>query len=419
MTLTRRLNLWYGAVVVATILLGLSAAELESARIASLRHTDLVERAVTEVRDVYRSGGTEAVERLRYRDLDLHVVDAEGLSLLPEGTAERVTRLDHGVWLHTSIPHDAAVATRREVRRALLGGGLVVLVLTLLGGSLVTRRALRPVRQVADTARRIVDQGEADARVPVPGTGDELDEMVGLLNRLLDSQQAMVEQMHRSLDSIGHDLRTPMTRLRAAAELALDQGDRDALTDALELALEEAAASEQLLTRLLDLTRAEAGTLPLELTDVAPGDNLRRVASLYEHVAEDRGVALTVHVPHGAPAIRADATRLTQALANLADNALKLAPSGSEVRLAVRTAPGQVGLSVSDRGPGVPPEEQERIFERLYRGDQARGTGGAGLGLAMVRAIAHAHGGFVELVSAPGEGATFTLWLRPGGAASR
>lgn len=413
MTLAQRLALWYGTVLLVIVLLGAGVTELVARRLAAQRRTELHERVETEVRRIYGAGGTVAAQHVAVRGVTIRITDAAGHDLAPPrggpSGLEVATRLDEDTWLRTSIPDETVLATRRDARRALLGGGLAVLVLGLAGGLVVTRRALEPIRDVAETARTIVETGVADARVPRPHTGDDLDSMVELFNRLLDTQADMVEQMRSSLDNIGHDLRTPLTRIRAAAEIALDRGDREALESALETALEEAAASEQLLTCLLDLTRAEAGMLHLQRRPVDPADVVGRIAALYEHVADERSLTLEVGACPRGLVVDADPTRLEQALANLADNALRFARSS--VVLELTADDGRVGLSVHDDGPGIPEHEQGRVFERLYRGDQSRSSSGAGLGLAMVRAIAVAHGGAVTLDSGPERGTTLSLWL--------
>ncbi len=384
MTLAQRLNLWYALVLVVTLFLGGAAVDLVSARLARHRGSALYREVQAEI--------SRALQDLDQRGSSVEVYIIQ----------------EH--YLHSSIPHEVVQQIRRDARLAVLGGGLVVLLLGIGGGSWATRRALAPIRRVADTARHILQTGDSTARIPSPQTRDDLDEMVRMFNSLLDTDQARIRQMRNSLDSIAHDLRTPMTRIRAAAEIALDKGDPDALTDALGTAIEEATAAEQLLTRLLDLTRAEAGMLPLHLQPVDAGAVVERVVSLYEHVAEDRDVKL-LRPPSPPITLRADPTRLEQALANLVDNAVKFSPAGGRVWIYHRGEQARAVFVVDDEGPGIPEAERELVFERLYRGDESRNTAGAGLGLAMVRAIAEAHGGTVELLERPGGGTRVELAL--------
>ena len=380
MTLTRRLNLWYGLVLVAAVSLAGVVVELTTTRLASARRTALIEEIQAEVTRAYEAGGVDAAGDVEFPGVQLRLRDDAGRPLtgIDRPTTPGVTvrtRIVKGVWLDTVLPDAALAQGRRDARVAVGGGGLLVLLLGLGGGLWATRRALDPIRAVARAARSALDTGDPAARVPSPGTGDELDDMVGVLNELLQTDQERIEQMRASLDHIGHDLRTPMTRIRAAAELALSRDDPDERAGALEVAIEEATATEQLLTRLLDLTRAEAGMLPLDLRELEPDALLRRVAALYEHVAEERDIQLVVDA-HPVPTIVADRTRLEQALANLVDNAIKFSPNGARVRLSTTSDDDHVHLVVEDEGPGIPETDRERVFERLVRGDPS-GLGGA------------------------------------------
>ncbi len=416
MTLTRRLNLWYGLVLVAAVLSAGVVVELTAARLASARRTALIEEIQAEVTRAYEAGGVDAAGDVEFPGVQLRLRDDAGRPLTgidrPAAPGMTVrTRVVKGVWLDTVLPDASLAQSRRDARVAVGGGGLLVLLLGLGGGLWATRRALDPIRAVAQAARSALDTGDPAARVPSPGTGDELDDMVSVLNELLQTDQERVEQMRASLDHIGHDLRTPMTRIRAAAELALSRDDPDERASALEVAIEEATATEQLLTRLLDLTRAEAGMLPLDLREIEPAALLHRVAALYEHVAEERDIEIVVDASPGSP-ILADQTRLEQALANVVDNAVKFSPDAGVVRLSVLEQDGEVQFLVEDDGPGVPEPERERVFDRLVRGDESRGSPGAGLGLAMVRAIAHAHGG-TAYVTAAARGGTVAILTLP------
>ncbi|HHO54388.1 MAG TPA: HAMP domain-containing histidine kinase [Deltaproteobacteria bacterium] len=419
MTLTQRLNLWYGLALFLALVLAGIVVELTSERLASARRTALLEEVEAEVIRAYEAGGFDAAGDVEFPGIELELRDDAGRSLDGVGRPPRPgvtirTKIVKGVWLHTVLPDAIVQESRRDARIAVGGGGLLVLLLGLGGGLWATQRALAPVREVARAARAALDTGDPAVRVPSPGTGDEIDQMVTVLNRLLQTDQERIEQMRASLDHIGHDLRTPMTRIRASAELALAGDEPDGMASALETAIEEATATEQLLTCLLDLARAEAGMLPLDRSEVDPVFLLQRVAALYEHVAEERAIRLEVADSSAAPIV-ADQTRLEQALANLVDNAIKFSPDGGVVRLSVQEGDAEIRFIVDDDGPGVPESDRERVFARLVRGDESRGSPGAGLGLAMVRAIAEAHGGTAYLEAAPHRGAlaVLALPLRP------
>jgi signal transduction histidine kinase len=297
------------------------------------------------------------------------------------------------------------------VKRAFLVVGGIALVLSGVAGTLLAWRATRPLRAVSDTARRIVATGDLSARVPgSDGTG-ELAVLVRQLNTLLEKNSAHVRVLRETLDNLAHDLRTPLTRLRGTAELAIqDGGDPAEARAALADCVEQSDRVLRLLEALLDISAAEAGALKLNRDRIDLRTLTERAADLYREVAEEKRIAITLDQP-AAVECSADAIRLGQAVNNLVDNALKYTPDGGRLSLAVRTEPGAAVLTVSDNGPGVPATERDAIFRRLYRGDASRSQRGLGLGLSLVKAIVEAHGGTVAVDDAPGGGARFTVRL--------
>jgi len=304
---------------------------------------------------------------------------------------------------------------RREILqrfRDLLGMVLGATVLVgLAGGVLLTRRALRPLRDLARTLDGIVRTGRLGARVPSREGGDALDALVRLVNTLLGRIESLVGTMRESLDAVAHDLRTPLMRLRVSASRALASGaDAEASREALSDCLEEADRVRDMLDSLMDISEAEAGVMALHLESVPVASLLAEAQGLFAEVAEEKGVALRVE---GADplAVRADRTRALQALANLVDNAVKFTPSGGEVVLGARRDGTTVALSVADTGIGIPAEDLPHVWERLFRGDRSRSERGLGLGLSLVKAIALAHGGEAAVESVPENGSRFTLRL--------
>lgn len=304
---------------------------------------------------------------------------------------------------------------RREVLqrfRELLGVVLgATIVAGLAGGALLTRRALRPLRELAHTLDGIVRTGRFEARVPSREGGDALDELVRLVNTLLGRIGSLVGAMRDSLDAVAHDLRTPLMRLRVSASRALGSGagaedSREALSDCLE----EADRVRDMLDSLMDISEAEAGVMVLHLESVPVAGLFAEVQGLFEDVAEEKGVVLRAEDAEPL-ALRADRTRVLQALANLVDNAVKYVPVGGEVALAARPQDTEVLLTVTDNGIGIRPEDLPHVWERLFRGDRSRSEHGLGLGLSLVKAIALAHGGSVAVESTPGKGSCFTLRL--------
>jgi signal transduction histidine kinase len=300
----------------------------------------------------------------------------------------------------------------RDVR-ALLGALLVVVILVgLAGGWALTWQAFTPVRDLLQTLRHITTTGQLSARVPAAAGRDVLGELGQVSNQMLARIESLVTGMRGALDTVAHDLRTPIARLRGRAEQALlGPADADAYREALEDTVEEADRVSALLTTVMDISEAEAGAMRLSREPVDIGRILDDAVALYEDVADDRGVTLALDpVPDGL-VVDADYPRLRQAIANLVDNAVKYTPPAGTVTLAARARPDAIVIEVRDSGPGIPADQQPRIWERLYRGDAGRTERGLGLGLSLVKAVVEAHGGRAEVESAPGAGSTFRLVL--------
>jgi signal transduction histidine kinase len=322
-----------------------------------------------------------------------------------------------GGWvLHVGRLMDSKAVFLAPLRRAFAGVGAGALTLSLALGTLLAWRATRPLRLVSDTTRRILETGDLAARVPASEASGELAVLVAQLNSLLDKNSAHVRVLRETLDNLAHDLRTPLTRLRGTAELALGDGGNPAEARvALADCVDESDRVLHLLEALLDISAAEAGALKLNRAPLDLRSLTERAADLYQEVAEEKKITITLDQP--APVeLNADAIRLGQAINNLVDNALKYTPAGGRVTLATRAEAGAAIVTVTDNGPGVPAAEREAIFRRLYRGDASRSQRGLGLGLSLVKAIVESHGGTVTVDDAPaspepaerGGGARFT-----------
>ncbi len=341
-------------------------------------------------------------------DVAVRVSDRAGRMLYERGDVSQMMRVEETGAVQ--VEYGARPAPWRDVLGELRPGALALaagaLVLAVVGGYMLTQRGLQPVRELAATARRVVESGDLAQRVPVRGTRDELDEVSHLVNRMLDHNQRLVTGMRDALDNVAHDLRTPLTRIRGTAELAL-RGDDAAAREALADTIEESERVLVMLRALMDISEADTGIMQLHRERVGLDRIAREVGELYGHVAEEAGIALRVDAE---PVFaQADAMRVRQAIGNLVDNAIKYTPRGGTVTLRVAREGDAAVVTVADTGEGIPAEALPRIWDRLYRAEASRSKPGLGLGLSLVRAIAKAHGAEATVDSAPGRGSTFVL----------
>jgi signal transduction histidine kinase len=276
----------------------------------------------------------------------------------------------------------------------------IVIILGIAGGIFVTRRVLLRVDAMTETTR-IIMAGDLGGRLPVAGTGDELDRLAVNLNEMLDRIEALMLGLKAVSDNIAHDLKTPLTRLRNRAEEAL----RVAHTDTeYRAAIEQTIAESDELIRtfnaLLMIARAESGHARDNTSEFDAAEIARDVVELYEPLAEQKGLALKVEAD-GAALVNGNRELVSQALANLVDNAIKYASpppgqsNGAVPQIVVRALNEgeRIVLTVADTGPGIPEADRARVVERFVRLEQSRSQPGSGLGLSLASAVARLHGG--------------------------
>ena len=267
-----------------------------------------------------------------------------------------------------------------------------IILIALTGGWVLTQSALQPIRRLSSAVRRIIATGRTDERVAAGASDDAINELTLLFNAMLDRIEGLVTGMRAALDNVSHDLRTPLTRLRGTAELALAaEPDIERYREALADSIEETDRVLVMLNALMDISEAESGVMPLNRERFDLNDAADRAIELYREVAETKEVALESGIRQ-ASAVLADRVRIEQAAANLIDNAVKYTPAGGRVVVDVETVNGRAVLRVRDTGLGIAASELPRIWDRLFRGDRSRTTRGLGLGLSLVKAIVYAHG---------------------------
>ena len=454
-TLALRLTIWYAVIFAASSMLVFVFAYLLISTFIAQRTDDELHEDLGEFAAFFQAHGIERVKTemaldTKHREAEqvflrlwsddgrqLAATDLSswpGLENVPVQALRQVTG-DHGPIVETvNLP-----ALEHGVRRIIgtIGPGVVLeiglsleddeeLVATILHGFLATlaavfvlggpigwfmaRRALRAIDKVTRTANEI-SLGALDRRVPVGSQGDELDHLAQTFNTMLDRIQALIVGMREMTDNLAHDLRSPLARMRAAAEMSLTGDERKADRGALAVnIIEECDRILDIINTTLDIAEAESGAAKLKISDVDLVDVVLDACDLFQTVAEDNQVAVTTELPTTCH-VPGDRQRLQRVIANLLDNALKYTPAAGRVAISLIEDGSQVKLSITDTGVGISAHELSRIFERFYRCDRSRAQGGNGLGLSLALAIVRAHGGDISVTSTLGQGSTFTVVL--------
>ncbi|MGD0335314.1 MAG: HAMP domain-containing sensor histidine kinase [Xanthobacteraceae bacterium] len=425
-------------VLFAVSLLGYFA--LNTRRLITDQITHTVNSEIRGLREQYEQGGIRRLVivvdvRSRRPGSSLYLVTTP----TGEGLAGNVGSLEPGVldhpgWLETSYrridaPEEAEhralvqvvqlpdgfhllVGRDLEERERLYGiisnagrwSFALVVILGLAGGFFVSRRVLNRIDAMTETAHTIM-AGDLTGRLPVAGTGDELDRLADNVNAMLERIEALMRGLKEVSDNIAHDLKTPLTRLRNRCEQALRgaKGEAD-YRAALESTIAESDELIRTFDALLMIARAESGHARDNMTEFDAAEIARDVGELYEPLADEKGLALTVDAPAAAP-VRGNRELVSQALANLVDNAIKYAgPKHTETNKAPAEIVVKAGadgdritLSVADHGPGIPDADRDRVVERFVRLEQSRSEPGSGLGLSLAAAVARLHGGELKL----------------------
>jgi signal transduction histidine kinase len=442
-TTTFKLTLVYLTVfaLFAAFLLGYFA--LNTRRLITEQITDTVNAEITGLSEQYRQGGIRRLviavdERARRPGSSLYLVTTfSGQTLAGNVTSLQPGTLDNPGWSETTYrrldegeerDHPVHMALVRVFQlpggfRILVGRDLdererlyhivtaagrwsvaIVIVLGLAGGLFVTRRVLRRVDAMTETSRSIM-AGDLGERLPVAGTGDELDRLAVNLNIMLERIEALMHGLKEVSDNIAHDLKTPLTRLRNRTEEALRTASTEAeYRTALEGTIEESDGLISTFNALLMIARAESGQARDGMVEFDAAEIAHDIGELYEPVADEKGIVLKVEADVSAP-VKGNRELISQALANLVDNAIKYSEprdllagqTAAEIVVQATNGGDRVLLTVADNGPGIPDADRQRVLERFVRLEQSRSQPGSGLGLSLAAAVARLHGGELTL----------------------
>jgi signal transduction histidine kinase len=272
---------------------------------------------------------------------------------------------------------------------------LLAALLGLLCGGIVAKYVECRIRDIAAVADRIT-AGNLGQRVPLSGSGDAFDRLGRQINAMLDRISALMEELRLLTDSLAHDLRSPVSRLRSAAHAASQARDPDEQEELFEKVIRQADALMRILTTVLEISRSEALTGRNQFSWFDLGELSAELVEMYDPLAEERGATLFYDRPAVPVALFGHRQLLAQAISNLIENAIRYGASGGEIRVRVEPSERHIRVEVTDRGPGIPPERREEARRRFGRLDTSRSNEGAGLGLALAESIAHLHNG--ELV---------------------
>jgi len=381
--------------------------------------------------DVYRTGGKNALneaidDTLTYadpqtavallspdgRELKGNLAQAPSLQGLQEGYRSAVirlrgqpsphqaeimlSRLPRGEWLVSGRLVGEGLAFRATLERSLILSLFVAGLLGLLCGVILAHYVSRRIGSIAAVANRISAR-DLTQRVPLSGAGDSFDRLGSQINAMLDRISGLMEELRLLTDSLAHDLRSPVSRLRAAAQAAAETNDPREQEELLGSVVRNADALMRILTTVLEISRSEALTGRHQFAWFDAGELAAELTEMYDPLADEQGASLKFEKPDRAAPLFGHRQLLAQALSNLLENAIRYGSDGGEIDVRVERGDKRVRIEVGDRGPGIPLDRRQEALRRFGRLDSSRSDEGAGLGLALARSIAHLHEGELRL----------------------
>ena len=325
------------------------------------------------------------------------------------------TRIDvqghEPLWLRLHMSADLSMGVAKQMARLGIWMLPLLALLALLGGYAITRRALQPVKQMTQAAAAIADGKDLSQRSTLEGYhagGDELHALAHTLEEMLNRLETSFEHERRFTGDAAHELRTPLNSMATQGEYALACESLEEKDEAIVRMLEKNEEMRQLVNQLLLIARLDAGQIPMD-ESVDLQAVLESIAEELQPVADEKGIRLQTQAEE--ICMQGNRAMLTRAVINLVDNAIRYGREGGYVRITLEKQMDHAVIRVADDGMGMSEEALEHVFERFWRGDSARTTQGTGIGLAIVRAAARAHGGDVTAEGAPGEGCSFAIKL--------
>jgi signal transduction histidine kinase len=329
---------------------------------------------------------------------------------LPADSCDAVaTRTHDGRWLVLVRDNGSLFAVTRIILHALFWGVTLTIVPGIVGWYLLRRRPLRRIRGIQASAEAIV-AGDLSHRLPLSNRRDELDMLAAIVNAMLERIERLMNEVKGVCDNIAHDLRTPLTRLRAQLYRMQQQaGEGSPQAMQLDLVLAEADTLMARFRGLLRISELEDRQRRSGFVQLDPVSLLQELHEFYLPLAEDDGLVFQLHLPASLPSLNGDRALLFEALANLLSNSIKFTPPGGAVILRGVNAGGHTRIEVLDSGPGIPEVEREAVFQRFYRAEAGNQKSGFGLGLSIVAAIVSLHGFTLEVGSSEWGGARLVL----------
>lgn len=308
------------------------------------------------------------------------------------------------------ITKEALFELREDFRRYFGTTIAIVVIFSGLVGWFMARRVLSGVGEVTRAAT-LISMGALDSRVPVKGRNDDLDLLAEAFNSMAERIQKLIDEMREMSDSIAHDIRSAITRMRGIAEVALLQETKTDEQQSLAGSIIEQCDHLLAMTNtMLEISQAEAGLTELRLQSADLVSMVADIVDLFEPAAEDRSVSIRLQAPQELT-ISCDVQKLQRVFANLIDNAVKYTPAGGSIDILIEEGGHRAFITIEDTGVGISGTDLPHVFERFFRGERSRSAAGSGLGLSFVKVFVNAHGGTITVKSEPGKGSRFIIAL--------